>query len=130
MRSGLDISDLMGVRSSPEAASDMERLGPICQDNTQASGRYGDQEEQKQNWLIYVNAADRAYGREVRALRRAGTAFWFRVLFTWLPRTFTVHYWCRFFSTEMGDYVFGRHARLSSIARKNGYRGLCIAPAL
>jgi hypothetical protein len=73
-----------------------------------------DRDEQKQNSLIYVNAADLAYGRVVRALGRTVTPFWFRVLFTWLPRTFIVHYRRRFFSTEIGDYVFGRHARAAS----------------
>lgn len=34
---------------------------------------------------------------------------------TWLPPAFAVHYWRRFFAAEMGDYVFGRHARVASV---------------
>jgi 2-dehydropantoate 2-reductase len=33
------------------------------------------------------------------------------VLFTWLPRPVGLHYWRRFFSNSMAEYVFGRHAR-------------------
>jgi 2-dehydropantoate 2-reductase len=47
----------------------------------------------------------------VRALGHTVTPFALRVLFTWLPSTFAVHYWRSFFATEMAEYVFGRHAR-------------------
>jgi 2-dehydropantoate 2-reductase len=50
----------------------------------------------------------------VRALQRTVTPFALRVLFTWLPHAFAVHYWRRFFAAEMADYVFGRHARAAS----------------
>jgi len=50
----------------------------------------------------------------VRALRHTVTPFALRVLFTWLPPTFAIGYWRRFFATEMADYVFGRHARAAS----------------
>ena len=38
-----------------------------------------------------------------------------RVLFMWLPQGFAVAYWRRFFSSDLADYVFGRHARNASI---------------
>lgn len=50
----------------------------------------------------------------VRALRHTVTPFALRVLFTWLPPTFAVRYWRRFFSTEMADHAFGHHARAAS----------------
>ncbi|MDP8997339.1 MAG: hypothetical protein M3O03_10130 [Pseudomonadota bacterium] len=34
-----------------------------------------------------------------------------RILFAWMPQIFAVYYWRRFFSSEIADYVFGRHAR-------------------
>ena len=37
-----------------------------------------------------------------------------KVLFTWLPRSFAVGYWRRFFSTETADYIFGAHARAAA----------------
>ena len=37
-----------------------------------------------------------------------------RILFTWMPQMFAVYYWRRFFSSEIADYVFGRHARKAS----------------
>jgi 2-dehydropantoate 2-reductase len=50
----------------------------------------------------------------VRVLGHTVTPFALRVLFTWLSSTFGVHYWRRFFATEMAEYVFGRHARAAS----------------
>ena len=50
----------------------------------------------------------------VRALGLTITPFPLRVLFTWLPKSFVVSYWRRFFASEMGDYVFGRHARAAA----------------
>ncbi len=50
----------------------------------------------------------------VRGLGRTVTPFPVRVLFTWLPQSFAVVYWRRFFATDMADYVFGRHARSAS----------------
>jgi 2-dehydropantoate 2-reductase len=37
-----------------------------------------------------------------------------RALFMWTPQPFVIHYWRRFFATEMADYVFGRHARAAA----------------
>ena len=37
-----------------------------------------------------------------------------RALFTWLPKSFAISYWRKFFRAEMADYVFGRHARAAS----------------
>jgi 2-dehydropantoate 2-reductase len=50
----------------------------------------------------------------VRALGLTVTPFPLRVLFTWLPPAFAIHYWRRFFASAMADYVFGRHARTAS----------------
>jgi 2-dehydropantoate 2-reductase len=50
----------------------------------------------------------------VRALGLSVQPFALRVLFTWLPPTFALYYWRRFFASEMADYVFGRHARAAS----------------
>jgi hypothetical protein len=47
----------------------------------------------------------------VRALGLTVTPFPLRVLFAWLPQWFAVAYWRRFFTSDMADYVFGRHAR-------------------
>ena len=47
----------------------------------------------------------------VRALGLGVTPFPLKVLFCWLPRAFAVYYWRRFFASDMGDYVFGRHVR-------------------
>jgi 2-dehydropantoate 2-reductase len=50
----------------------------------------------------------------VRSLGRTVTPFPLMVLFTWLPQSFAVSYWRRFFATDMADYVFGPHARSAS----------------
>lgn len=50
----------------------------------------------------------------MRALGVIVTPFPLKVLFTWLPHTFAIHYWRRFFASEMADYVFGGHARTAS----------------
>jgi len=50
----------------------------------------------------------------VRALGQPLTPFSLRVLFTWLPDAFAVAYWSRFLSSDMADYVFGRHARAAA----------------
>ena len=47
----------------------------------------------------------------VRASGLPVTPLALKVLFTWLPQSFAVLYWRRFFASEMADYVFGRHAR-------------------
>jgi 2-dehydropantoate 2-reductase len=39
--------------------------------------------------------------------------FALKVLFSWLPRNFATRYWRRYFASEMGDYVFARHARIA-----------------
>lgn len=46
----------------------------------------------------------------VRALGRPVHPFALRVLFTWLPPSFAVCYWRRFFSHQMAEFVFARHA--------------------
>ncbi len=50
----------------------------------------------------------------VRARGQPVHPFALKVLFTWLPRPFTIYYWHRFFSHQMADYVFARHARCAS----------------
>jgi 2-dehydropantoate 2-reductase len=50
----------------------------------------------------------------VRALGLSVTPFPLRVLFTWLPQGFAVHYWRRFFASKVADIVFGQHARKAS----------------
>ena len=50
----------------------------------------------------------------VRTLGLTVTPLALRVLFTWLPKSFAIFYWRKFFRTEMADYVFGRHARTAS----------------
>lgn len=50
----------------------------------------------------------------VRALGLTVSPFPLRVLFTWLPQAFAIHYWRRFFASKMADYVFGGHARAGS----------------
>ena len=50
----------------------------------------------------------------LRALGLTVTPFPLRVLFTWLPPSFAVFYWRRFFASQMADYVFCRHARAAS----------------
>jgi 2-dehydropantoate 2-reductase len=50
----------------------------------------------------------------VRATGLPVTPFPLKVLFTWLPRSFAVRYWRRFFSTSTADYVFGAHARAAA----------------
>jgi 2-dehydropantoate 2-reductase len=47
----------------------------------------------------------------VRALGFPVTPLSLRVLFTWLPRSFAISYWRRFFATSTAEFVFGRHAR-------------------
>jgi 2-dehydropantoate 2-reductase len=63
----------------------------------------------------------------VQALGRPVTPFALRALFMWLPSTFAIQYWQRFFATEMADIVFGRHARAASaemLALANDCRSL------
>jgi len=50
----------------------------------------------------------------VRALGLTVTPLALRALFTWLPKSFAISYWRKFFRAEMADYVFGRHARAAS----------------
>ena len=50
----------------------------------------------------------------VRALGQPVHPFALKVLFIWLPRPFTIYYWHRFFSHQMADYIFARHARCAS----------------
>ena len=50
----------------------------------------------------------------VRMLGLTVTPFALRVLFNWLPSSFAVWYWRRYFRTKLADYVFGRHARTAS----------------
>jgi hypothetical protein len=50
----------------------------------------------------------------VRATGLPVTPFPLKVLFTWMPRSFAVRYWRRFFSTSAADYVFGAHARAAA----------------
>jgi 2-dehydropantoate 2-reductase len=50
----------------------------------------------------------------VRALGRAVHPLALKVLFTWLPQPFAVYYWRRFFSEQMAEFVFARHARHAS----------------
>jgi 2-dehydropantoate 2-reductase len=47
----------------------------------------------------------------VRALGLNVTPFALKVLFTWLPSSFAVHFWRRFFSTETAEYIFARHSQ-------------------
>jgi 2-dehydropantoate 2-reductase len=47
----------------------------------------------------------------VRALGFSVAPVSLDVLFSWLPKSFAIRYWRRFFKSEMGDHVFGRHAR-------------------
>jgi hypothetical protein len=48
----------------------------------------------------------------VRALGLRVAPLALRVLFTWLPPTFAIYYWRRFFASKMADYISGRHARV------------------
>ena len=50
----------------------------------------------------------------VRATGLPVTPFSLKVMFTWLPRSFAVRYWRRFFSTSTAEYVFGAHARAAA----------------
>jgi 2-dehydropantoate 2-reductase len=50
----------------------------------------------------------------VRACGLPVTPFPLKVLFTWLPRSFAIGYWRRFFSTSTAEYVFGAHARAAA----------------
>ena len=50
----------------------------------------------------------------VRALGLTVTPLALRALFTWLPKSFAISYWRKFFRAEVADYVFGRHARAAS----------------
>jgi 2-dehydropantoate 2-reductase len=45
-----------------------------------------------------------------RALGRPVHPFALKVLFTWMPRAFAVYYWRRFFSFEIAEFIFARHA--------------------
>jgi 2-dehydropantoate 2-reductase len=47
----------------------------------------------------------------VRTLGLPVTPLSLRVLFIWLPRSFAISYWRRFFATSTAEFVFGRHAR-------------------
>jgi 2-dehydropantoate 2-reductase len=51
----------------------------------------------------------------VRALGLPVRPFALKVLFTWMPPAFAVYYWRRFFSHEIAEFIFARHAR-SSVA--------------
>jgi 2-dehydropantoate 2-reductase len=50
----------------------------------------------------------------MRGLGLTVTPFPLKVLFTWLPQSFAIAYWRRFFASDMADYVFGRHVRSAS----------------
>jgi 2-dehydropantoate 2-reductase len=50
----------------------------------------------------------------VRALGRIVTPLSLRALFTWMPNSFAIRYWSKFFGSEMAEYVFGRHARAAA----------------
>jgi hypothetical protein len=50
----------------------------------------------------------------VRGLGLTVTPCPLKALFTWLPQSFAVAYWRRFFASDMADYVFGRHVRAAS----------------
>jgi hypothetical protein len=64
--------------------------------------------------LILMTKGVREGFAAVHALGLTVTPFSLRVLFTWLPQSFAVAYWRRFFASDMADYVFGRHARSAS----------------
>ncbi len=49
----------------------------------------------------------------VHALGLPVTPFELKVLFSWLPRKFAIRYWRRYFASDIGDYVFARHARIA-----------------
>jgi hypothetical protein len=50
----------------------------------------------------------------VRALGRPVHPLALNLLFTWLPHTFAVYYWRRYFSQQTAEFVFARHARHAS----------------
>jgi 2-dehydropantoate 2-reductase len=50
----------------------------------------------------------------LRTLGRAVHPLPLRVLFSWLPRPFAVHYWQRFFADQTAEYIFAAHVRHSS----------------
>jgi 2-dehydropantoate 2-reductase len=50
----------------------------------------------------------------VRALGRPVHPLALNVLFTWLPHSFAVFYWRRYFSQPTAEFVFARHARHAS----------------
>ena len=50
----------------------------------------------------------------VRALGRPVHPLALNVLFTWLPHTFAVYYWRRYFSQPTAEFIFARHARHAS----------------
>jgi 2-dehydropantoate 2-reductase len=50
----------------------------------------------------------------VRALGLTLEPLSLRVLFTWMPKSFAISYWRKFFGADTADYVFGRHARAAS----------------
>jgi hypothetical protein len=52
--------------------------------------------------------------RVVREIGRPVHPFALNVLFTWVPPAFAVHYWRRFFSLEIAEFIFARHACNSS----------------
>lgn len=62
---------------------------------------------------LMVNGVSEGFA-VVQNLHLPVTPFPLKVLFTWLPQTFAVRYWARFFSLKTADYVFGRHARSAS----------------
>lgn len=46
----------------------------------------------------------------VRALGQPVHPFALMLLFTWMPRAFAVYYWRRFFSFDVAEFIFARHA--------------------
>jgi 2-dehydropantoate 2-reductase len=61
--------------------------------------------------LLFMANGVREGFSAVRALGLTVTPLALRALFTWLPKSFAISYWRKFFRSEMADYVFGRHAR-------------------
>lgn len=53
-------------------------------------------------------SAIRSLGKQVRPLP-------IKMLFNWLPRSFAVQYWRRFFAGETAEFVFAAHARRASV---------------
>jgi 2-dehydropantoate 2-reductase len=50
----------------------------------------------------------------VRALGRPVHPLALNVLFTWLPQSFAINYWRRYFSQQTAEFIFARHARHAS----------------